>query len=636
MAHGGSCVSSSDSSQLGTLTALTPIRRWANDLARLESELTNRHPCAGSTYSDAIVRANPTLTSTTFFEPNDWQANWCGPDSDLRSASPLLISSNRMFTAGKHGGGFLLNPTNLGGVDGQLFPTPKPAGYSQAEVCLGNHSAATYGSFAYAAPFIYVECEGRGLVALNLNTSTPSFSPCNAACAAPDWHSGGSTTFGPPIVAAGAVWVASNGGGLYAYSASTGALIYHSAPFGTNRFVTPAEAGGQVFVPSNTVIKSFSFTLKFTPSRLDFNGQVPRTTSSAETVTLQNTQSITLNIATVAVTGPNAADYLKGTDICTGQVIAAGGTCMVQVSFRPGGFAGFPALLTFTDDAVGSPQQVPLEGLGAIDNHGHLYTLDGWGGLHADGGAPVLTSSGFWPYFNIARSIALFPDGQGGYMLDGYGGVHPIGNAPAVGPVAFWYGWDIARQIVLAPWSSAANPAGWTLDGWGGIHPFGSAPAVSGNAFWQGWDIARGLVILPDSSPSSVAGYTLDGWGGVHPFGGAAAVSNIAYWPGWDIARGIALSPNASKSNPARWTLDGLGGVHEFGTAPAVVTTGYWPYWDIARGIVQWTGSGTGGWVLDGYGGVHPFGGAASVSPVATWQGWDIATSLGGPGAGSG
>jgi hypothetical protein len=29
---------------LGTLTALTPIRRWANDLATLESKLTNRHP----------------------------------------------------------------------------------------------------------------------------------------------------------------------------------------------------------------------------------------------------------------------------------------------------------------------------------------------------------------------------------------------------------------------------------------------------------------------------------------------------------------------------------------------------------------------------------------------------------------
>ena len=216
----------------------------------------NAIPCPGSTLSDAVVRLTPTLTTPDFFEPNDWQSSWCNPDSDLGSASPVLISPNLMFTAGKHGGGFLLDPTNLGGVDGQLFPTPMPATYAQANVCFGNTFGATFGSFAYAAPFVYLECESRGLVALRLNTSAPSFSPCNAACAAPDWHAGGTNTFGPPIVAAGAVWVASNIG-LMAFRASDGTLLYQSAAFGINRFVTPAEAGGQVFVPSHTVIRSF-------------------------------------------------------------------------------------------------------------------------------------------------------------------------------------------------------------------------------------------------------------------------------------------------------------------------------------------------------------------------------------------
>ena len=215
----------------------------------------NAIPCAGSSLSDAVVRVSPTLTSPAFFEPNDWQSNWCSPDSDLGSASPLLISPNLMFTAGKHGGGFLLDPTNLGGVNGQLYPAKTP--YVQANVCFGNTSAATFGSFAYLAPFIYLQCEGHGLVALHVNTSTPSFSPCNAACASPDWSAGSGITFGPPIVAGGAVWVASSSG-LYAYNATTGGQIFHSASFGVNRFVTPAEAGGQVFVPSHTVVYSFT------------------------------------------------------------------------------------------------------------------------------------------------------------------------------------------------------------------------------------------------------------------------------------------------------------------------------------------------------------------------------------------
>jgi len=219
--------------------------------------------CSAVNQNDAVVRLSPTLGFQDYFMPQDWQANWCSNDQDLGSAGPLLISPNLLFQAGKWGGGFLLNPNSLGGVNGQVFPAPSPS-YSQAEVCFGNHSDATFGSFAYAAPFVYLECEGRGLVALNVNTGAPSFSQCDAACAAPDWHAGGAATFGPPIVAGGAVWAATSGGGLYGFNAASGAQIFHSAGFGINRFVTPAEAGGQVFVPSYTVIRSFNMVFSNT------------------------------------------------------------------------------------------------------------------------------------------------------------------------------------------------------------------------------------------------------------------------------------------------------------------------------------------------------------------------------------
>ncbi len=227
----------------------------------------NANPDGTPVYeNDAVVRLSPTLAHLDAFVPQDWKNDWCSNDMDLGSAGPTLLSPTLLFQAGKWGGGFLLNPNNLGGMDGQLFPTPKGTPYSQAEVCFGNHSDATFGSFAYAAPFVYVECEGRGLVALNVNTAAPSFSQCASACAAPDWHAGGSTTFGPPIVAAGAVWVASGGGGLAAYNSMTGALIFQSYGFAIHRFVTPAEAGGQVFVPSDTVIRSFNMNFGTNPN----------------------------------------------------------------------------------------------------------------------------------------------------------------------------------------------------------------------------------------------------------------------------------------------------------------------------------------------------------------------------------
>lgn len=207
--------------------------------------------------NDAVVRLSATLTHEDSFVPVDWQGNWCGNDQDLGSAGPVIISPNLIFQTGKWGTGFLLNPKALGGMDGQLYPTPTGSD-ATTDVCRGNHSDATFASFAYAAPFVYVECEGHGLVALHVDTSAPSFGTCSVSCPLPDWNAGGTITFGPPIVAAGAAWVASDGGGLYVYRAGTGALIYHSAGFGIDRFVTPSEAGGQVFVPSHTVVLEFN------------------------------------------------------------------------------------------------------------------------------------------------------------------------------------------------------------------------------------------------------------------------------------------------------------------------------------------------------------------------------------------
>lgn len=210
---------------------------------------------------NSVLRLSTTLALEDSFVPQDWHTPYCTSDEDLGGAGPLLISSNLLFQAGKAGGGFLLNPSALGGMDGQLFPTPKPQAYSQADMCYGNHSDATFGSFAYAAPFIYLQCNGgRGLVGLNTNTGAPSFSVCDLTCAPPTWKAGYGINFGPPIVAGGAVWAASSGGGLYAFNATTGAQLFHSANFGINNFVTPAEAGGQVFVPSHTVIRSFNMS----------------------------------------------------------------------------------------------------------------------------------------------------------------------------------------------------------------------------------------------------------------------------------------------------------------------------------------------------------------------------------------
>jgi outer membrane protein assembly factor BamB len=248
----------------------------------------NAIPCSGSVNSDSVIRTGPTLgAATSFFQPNDWSNHWCGPDLDLGSTSPVLIGPSLMFMTGKYGQGFLLDPANLGGKDGQLFPAQSP--YAGADVCLGTHSDATFGSFAYAAPYVYISCEGNGMVGLSVDTTAKSFTPCGSTCPAPNWFTAEATTLGPPIVAGGAVWaVSTNGGGLYGFDAATGAQIYHSAGFTSHRFSTPSEAGGQIFVGAGNAIRSFnmvsgcsSVTLSATPPGSTTSGSPVTVTASA-------------------------------------------------------------------------------------------------------------------------------------------------------------------------------------------------------------------------------------------------------------------------------------------------------------------------------------------------------------------
>jgi outer membrane protein assembly factor BamB len=231
------------------------------------------------------------------------------------------------------------------------------------------------------------------------------------------------------------------------------------------------------------------------------------------------------------------------------------------------------------------------------------YTLDGWGGIHAFGGASPINDGPYWGGWDIARGIALRPDGGSGWVLDGWGGIHSFGAAPGMTNGPSWPGWDIARGIAVNP-CDAAN-GGYVLDGWGGVHPFGNAPQLTANFWWPHWDIARGIALNPCSG-NTVSGYVLDGWGGVHPFWqqGTPAISTprpVPTWNGWDIARGLVVTSAGSG-----YVLDGWGSIHPFGSAGAATVTNPFPGQDIARGI-DFVSSVSGGYVQDAFGHLHPW-----------------------------
>lgn len=221
--------------------------------------------------------------------------------------------------------------------------------------------------------------------------------------------------------------------------------------------------------------------------------------------------------------------------------------------------------------------RAPGRAVAARRNQGGYYTLAGTGTVKAFGGAPALP----FPHFgwDIARDIAVMPDGNGYIVLDGWGGLHKFGSA-ATGVMGslqgpYWQGWDIARSIEITPDGQGLI----VLDGFGGLHSAGTAPHFSNAPYWPRWDIARGIAMTWDGTGM----YLLDGFGGVWALG-TAQYLGTTYWGGWDIARDIVTMPGGYV------VLDGWGGIHSFGTAPPKLNPSYAPS-DQWRGvaIIGWT-----------------------------------------------
>lgn len=242
-------------------------------------------------------------------------------------------------------------------------------------------------------------------------------------------------------------------------------------------------------------------------------------------------------------------------------------------------FAAYAVATSGTLGAVSSPPRpgpalVPKVGRDvAVRPDASGWVLSGDGSLTPFGGAPAAAIRASWPGRDVARAVALNPDGTSGYVLESNGTLRPFGGAAKVGS-STWPGWDIARDVVLTPSSTASSPAGYVLDGLGGVHAFGAAPPLRNRTAYDA-DLARGLTL----DPSGLSGYSVDAYGGLHPLGTASRPSSGPYWAGSDRARAVAsLSPGQG------WVLDSNGRLHPYGGAPAVEAPLTWGA-PMARGL---------------------------------------------------
>jgi len=200
---------------------------------RLYYAVGNGESTSGFDGSDTVIALDPALNRTGYFAPSTW-ADDNEKDLDLGSLSPAVVGS-AIVIAGKRGVGYVLDPTELGGIGGQR---------SQTEVC------QAFGGAAVSGTTIFVPCRD-GIRSVTLDPGSGSLRT--------GWH-GPSGAKGSPVVAGGAVWVVDYDGGLlYLLDPSSGKVRSQLAIGQAPHFASPTVAAGHGYVGTMTGVVSVTY-----------------------------------------------------------------------------------------------------------------------------------------------------------------------------------------------------------------------------------------------------------------------------------------------------------------------------------------------------------------------------------------
>ena len=100
------------------------------------------------------------------------------------------------------------------------------------------------------------------------------------------------------------------------------------------------------------------------PGSLTYGNVAVSSTSPSQNLTLTNNRSTAIAISGLAFGGTNPGDFLKVTTC--GSSLAAFGSCIVSVQFKPTALGARSAKMIFTDSASNSPQSASLAGTGTV------------------------------------------------------------------------------------------------------------------------------------------------------------------------------------------------------------------------------------------------------------------------------
>jgi hypothetical protein len=128
--------------------------------------------------------------------------------------------------------------------------------------------------------------------------------------------------------------------------------------------IDPDSSDDQASVVTGVQASGVVQTVGVTPSSKDFGSQRVGTTSTAQTFTITNHDTATLNIATATLVGTNPDQFFEASDTCSGHAIPSAQSCTVAVAFAPTTTGAQTANLEINSNAPSSPTEIVLHGSG--------------------------------------------------------------------------------------------------------------------------------------------------------------------------------------------------------------------------------------------------------------------------------
>lgn len=101
------------------------------------------------------------------------------------------------------------------------------------------------------------------------------------------------------------------------------------------------------------------------PTSLAFGSQPVGTSGTAQTVTVANIGGAPLTVSGVSIAGPDADQFTKTGDTCSGGTVAPGASCAVGVRFAPVATGPAVGALVIAGDAPAGSTSIALTGTGA-------------------------------------------------------------------------------------------------------------------------------------------------------------------------------------------------------------------------------------------------------------------------------